>query len=435
MTNELSLLERDRQSVWHPFSHASLEGPPIAIKRAEGSWLISEEGKYYLDAISSWWVNTHGHCNPKIAEAISRQAHTLEHCIFAGFTHEPAVRLAEMVLKLTPSNQERLFFSDNGSTAVEVAIKMAIQWDEFRNEGKDQKKRKRIVHLKSSYHGDTFGAMAVSERDTFTAPFEEYLFEVASIPTPTEKNIGEVSEQFRALCADGNTLAFIFEPFIQGAGGMVMYRPEELSKLFAIANEHDVLTIADEVMTGFGRTGTAFATLQTETPPDLICMSKGITGGFLPLGVTSCSGRVFEAFNGPDRRKFFFHGHSYTGNPLACAAGIASTEILISEECQQRIARIEELHRVALERFESAPGLINARVTGTVLAVDIDNPEETHYLNPLRDQLYQFFLAKGILLRPLGNVLYVLPPYCIEDSELESCYDAILEAGLKFGKS
>ncbi|MCB0328622.1 MAG: adenosylmethionine--8-amino-7-oxononanoate transaminase [Bdellovibrionales bacterium] len=430
-----SLIERDKAAVWHPFSHASLEGPPISVKRARGSWLIAEDGRHYLDAVSSWWVNTHGHCNPVIAEAIAKQLYQLEHCIFAGFTHEPAVELAELLLSILPENQEKIFFSDNGSTAVEVALKLAIQFNELRSNGDKEAKRRTLVRLSSSYHGDTVGAMSVSERDTFTAPFTDYLFEVAVIPTPTEDNISEVTSQFELLCSKSDTLAFIFEPLIQGAGGMVMYSAEHLDRLFEIAKQHNVVLIADEVMTGFGRTGTHFATLQTKHEPDILCLSKGITGGFLPLGATSCSGEIVEAFHTPDRGKFFYHGHSYTGNPLACAAGVASTKLLLEERCQERIAKIQELHTVAIKDFSSCPGLTRARVTGTVLAVDIDCGEDSYYLNPIRDKLYTFFLERGILLRPLGNVVYILPPYCFTDSELGSCYQAIAEAGREFGKA
>ncbi|MCI5066682.1 adenosylmethionine--8-amino-7-oxononanoate transaminase [bacterium] len=429
-----TLSRRDQAVIWHPFTHTSLEGPPQGIVRAKGSWLIGEDGRQYLDAVSSWWVNLHGHCEPRIAAALAEQAHTLEHCIFAGFTHEPAVRLAELLLSLTPENQERVFFSDNGSTAVEVALKMAIQWESLqKTRPAPAEKRRTILRFTSSYHGDTFGAMSVSERDTFTAPFEDYLFEVRAVPAPTAENRETVFSQFDELCAREAPLAFLFEPLVQGAGGMLMHDAEALNTLLAIARERGVLRIADEVMTGFGRTGSHFATLQTEEDPDILCLSKGLTAGFLPLGATTCSREIYEAFDQPDRGKFFFHGHSYAGNPLACAVGVASAELLVTDQCQRQIQEISRAHERAATHLRSVPGLKNVRHTGTILAVDIDNGQDAYYLNTIRDTLYEFFLSRGLLLRPLGSTAYIIPPYCTTQGELELCYSAFEDAGRKFG--
>ncbi len=425
-----SLIDRDKDVLWHPFSHHSLEPPRMAIRHGEGAWLVTEDGKQILDAVSSWWVNLHGHGNRYIAEAIAEQATRLEHCIFAGFTHEPAVTLSELVLEVLPSNQKKIFFSDNGSTAVEVGIKMAIQADVLRSGGVSR--RKTVVALEGGYHGDTFGAMSVSGRGSFTAPFFDYLFDVKHISVPTPENLPEVCEHFEALCRDESVLAFIYEPLVQGAGGMNMYGAPELNRLLTIAKQHDVTLIADEVMTGFGRTGTLFASAQMETSPDIMCLSKGITGGFLPLGATTCTEDIYQAFENPDRQTFFFHGHSYAGNPLACAAGIASMQLLRGSTCTQQLEDIAQSHKEAVTSLQDAPGLEHTRSLGTIFAVDLQTNEATNYQNPLRDRLYSFFLDRGLLIRPLGNVLYVMPPYCTTRAELARCYDAIREAGSHF---
>jgi len=425
-----SLIQRDEDVLWHPFSHHSLEPARMAIKRGEGTWLVTEDGRHLLDAVSSWWVNLHGHSNRYIAEAIAEQANKLEHCIFAGFTHEPAIELSELVLEALPPNQKKIFFSDNGSTAVEVALKMAIQADLIRTKG--ESKRKTIIALEGGYHGDTFGAMSVSGRGAFTAPFFDYLFDVKHLPIPTVENCSQLCHALEAYCKDGSVLAFIYEPLVQGAGGMNMYRAEELNTLLSIAKRYGVICIADEVMTGFGRTEALFASSLLEIQPDIMCLSKGITGGFLPLGATSCTQEIYESFEHPDRQTFFFHGHSYAGNPLACAAGIASIKLLQSSHCTQQRASIMKSHQQAIESFRNAPGIGGVRSQGTIFALDIETAQATNYQNPLRDRLYSFFLERGLLIRPLGNVLYLMPPYCITPNELTLCYDALLDAGRHF---
>jgi adenosylmethionine-8-amino-7-oxononanoate aminotransferase len=345
----------------------------------------------------------------------------LEQVIFAGFTHEPAVRVAESLLSLLPDKFSKVFYSDDGSTSVEVAIKLALQY--WHNLGTP---KKRLIAIESAYHGDTFGAMAVGDRGGFTAPFGSLLFVVDFIPFPTEQNKLRVFERLNELTATGEVAAFIFEPLVQGAGGMNMYSPAILNELMSIAQRNKVICIADEVMTGFGRTGTIFATDQTTHKPDLMCMSKGITGGFLPLGVTAVADFIVEAFTTSELSKTFFHGHSFTANPLACAAAIASIKLLLDESCLRQRKMIERSHRAFAERIRSDLRVKNVRVTGTILALDI-NTGDTSYFNDIRTRVMPFFLERNILLRPLGNVIYVLPPYVVREEELATVYEAIEE--------
>jgi adenosylmethionine---8-amino-7-oxononanoate aminotransferase len=413
-------LHVDQAHIWHPFTPLVTDAPPIFISSGEGIYLYTNKGERIIDAVSSWWVNIHGHSNKRIAEAIFRQATTLEHVIFAGFTHEPAIRLTQNLLSILPENQRRVFFSDNGSTAVEVAVKMAMQY--WHNQGIS---KKRIIALEGSYHGDTFGSMSVGARGPFTRPFDPYLFNVDFIPVPTDDNISEVLLGFEKLLATGDVAAFIFEPLVQGAAGMVMYKPEHLMQLLAIANNGDVVTIADEVFTGFGRTGKLFASGYLDSNPDIIAMSKGITGGTLPLGVTSCSSKIELAFIDSEFQKTFFHGHSYTANPIACAAANASFAILMEEECQRAIGRICQQQAAFAEHLKNHNKVRRSRTCGTILALEIETGSDTSYFNEIRKQIYPYFLDRGILLRPLGNVIYVLPPYVIQPKELDYIYSQI----------
>ncbi|MDQ4140135.1 MAG: aminotransferase class III-fold pyridoxal phosphate-dependent enzyme, partial [Bacteroidota bacterium] len=285
----MNLASRDQQFIWHPYTQMQTAGLPLPIVRGENSWLYTETGEAYLDAVSSWWVTIHGHSHPYIAEKVAEQIKQLDHVIFAGFTHPPAVELAEKLLPLLPLNQKRVFYSDNGSTAVEVALKMAIQfW-----ENQDKPKR-RIIAFQDSYHGDTFGAMSVSSRSAFTQPFVQYLFQVDFIDVPVQGKEEQVVEQLTTLVQQGNIAAFIFEPLLLGTAGMVMYAPEVLNQLLEICQQHDVLTIADEVMTGFGRTGKNFACDYLTVQPDIMCFSKGLTGGTMALGVTTCTEAIYN---------------------------------------------------------------------------------------------------------------------------------------------
>ncbi len=418
----MNLSTRDQQVIWHPYTQVQLNDPPIAISKGEGAYLFDDNGKRYIDAVSSWWVNIHGHAHPYIAKKVAEQLNKLEHVIFAGFTHQPAIELAENLLTILPSNQSKIFFSDNGSTATEVAIKMAIQY--WHNTGL---RKNKIIAFEHSYHGDTFGAMSISSRSTFTHPFEGLLFDVIHIPLPVAGQ-QEETIQFclQVIEENKNEIAgFIFEPLVLGAGGMLMYDASVLNKLLKICKENSILTIADEVMTGFGRTGKHFACGYLNHNPDIICLSKGITGGTMALGVTSCTADIFNAFLSNDRAKTFFHGHSYTANPVACAAAIASFELLIKDECLQNIKRIEDLHLSFITKNRKNIFIKNLRSRGTILAMDFGTDEKTSYFNPLRDRLYTFFLKKGIILRPLGNTVYVMPPYCISNNDLQLIYSSL----------
>ena len=420
----MTLSIRDEQVIWHPYTQMQISGPPVGIVRGEGVYLFDDKGKRYIDAVSSWWVNIHGHAHPYIAKKIAEQLQKLDHVIFAGFTHEPAIELAENLLRILPGNQSKIFYSDNGSTAVEVAVKMAIQY--WGNKGLN---RKKIIAFEHAYHGDTFGAMSVSARSRFTQPFESLLFDVIHIPFPLKDREEKTIEEFRRLVEDykNEIAAFIFEPLVLGAGGMLIYEAAVLNELMSICNKNSILTIADEVMTGFGRTGKYFACEYLDGEPDIICLSKGITGGTMALGVTSCQEEIFNAFLSDDRGKTFFHGHSYTANPVACTAALASFELLVKEECLQNVRHIGDQHLSFIEKNKSNPVLNNLRSKGTILAMDIAVEGTTSYFNPLRDKLYQFFLDSGVLLRPLGNTIYVMPPYCISDDDLGFVYSVIEE--------
>lgn len=413
-------LERDRKVIWHPFTPLIDSTSPLMVKSAKGAEIYTDKGETIIDAISSWWVNLHGHSHEYIAKALARQAHTLEHVIFAGFTHEPAIELAEKLLEVLPDNQSKIFYSDNGSTAVEVALKMAFQY--WYNQGKEKTK---VVAIDGAYHGDTFGAMSVGDRGAFTAPFAPFLFNVEFLDFPTVVNEARVIEHFMELVDGGDVAAFIFEPLIQGSAGMRMYDPRLLDRLILYAQEKKVICIADEVMTGFGRTGKMFASDHLSQKPDIICLSKGLTGGTMALGATSCTEEIISAYRHSDILKTFFHGHSFTANPLSCAAAVASMELLRTQECQENIRRINYQHQVFKARLEEHPKLRDIRLLGTILALELNTDEDTSYFNEARHRLYPYFINKGILLRPLGNVVYVLPPYVTTNEQLDKIYWAI----------
>ncbi|MFC7000098.1 adenosylmethionine--8-amino-7-oxononanoate transaminase [Rufibacter roseus] len=414
-----SLSERDSVVSWHPYTQMQTAPPPIGIVKGEGALLFSDEGKTYIDAVSSWWVNIHGHAHPHIAQRVAQQLQTLEHVIFAGFTHEPAVELAERLLRLLPNNQKRVFYTDNGSTAVEVAMKMALQY--WYNQGKE---RTKIIAFEGSYHGDTFGAMSVSERSIFTQPFRQYLFEVEFIPVPIPGKEAESLSALKALLRQNEFAAFIYEPLVLGTAGMVMYSPEVLDELMALCQEHEVLTIQDEVMTGFGRTGKRFSADHLTRQPDFMCFSKGLTGGTMALGVTTSTHSIYESFLSLDKTKALFHGHSYTANPVACSAALASLDLVEKPQFSKDLERITRAHANFALELKGKAGVKEVRQTGTIVAIEFA-VGDTSYFHNLRDQLYHFALDNGVLLRPLGNIVYVLPPYCITQEQLDQVYATI----------
>ena len=417
------LQSRDARYIWHPYTQMKTAPAPLPIVGGKGALLYTEDGRQLIDAVSSWWVNIHGHSHPVIAERIYQQALMLEHVIFSGFTHPPAVELAERLLPLLPGHMDRIFYSDNGSTAVEIAVKMAIQY--FYNQGE---KRPGIIAFDHAFHGETFGAMSLGGDLALFGAFAEHLFRVDRIPAPLPGREAESLAAMEDLLKKGNHCAFIFEPLIMGAGGMLMYQPEALEPLLACCREQGVLTIADEVMTGFGRTGKLFACDYLHQGPDLICMAKGLTGGTLPLAITACTEEVFSTFYSDDKKRTFYHGHSFTANPLGCAAALASLDLTLALACTERIASISRQHADFRDRHRSHPALTDIRSQGTILALEFHTPEETSYFNDLRDRLYEFFLERGIILRPLGNVVYVMTPYCITDEQLAAIYLALEEA-------
>ena len=414
-----SLKARDKQVIWHPYTPQKYMPDPIPIVKGDGCYLIDADGNRYIDAISSWWVTIHGHAHPYIAEKLYEQAKTLEQVIFAGFTHEPAVRLAERLLGVLPGNFSRVFYSDNGSTATEVALKMALQY--WWNKG-DQKRNK-VLAFNNSYHGDTFGARSVSERSVFTMAFHEKLFEVVFVEPGSSEWQGASGkwEWDEVAC-------IIYEPLVQGAGGMLMYDAAGLNTLLKKCHDHGVICIADEVMTGFGRTGKLFASAYMEEQPDIICLSKGLTGGTMALGVTACIHRIYEAFLQEDTMKTFFHGHSFTANPLACAAALASLDLLEQESCLRSIERIGRQHRqFATSLAADFPtSTKNIRSLGTLFAFEIVQGKD-EYLNTISKEITQKALAKGVYIRPLGNTVYLMPPYCITEEELNKVYGVIRE--------
>lgn len=418
----MSLTERDQKVIWHPYTQMKNALPHIPIVRGEGVYLFDEDGKKYIDAVSSWWVNIHGHAHPHIAKKVAEQLSVLEHVIFAGFTHEPAVQLAERLLELLPGDQEKVFYTDNGSTAVEVALKMCLQF--WSNTG--HKGRTKIIAFKEAYHGDTFGAMSVSGRSIFTDPFNSMLFDVEFIDLPTEKNIEQLKSKINYL--SNEVACFIFEPMVLGAGGMLMYEGQYLDQLMETCQKHGILTIADEVMTGFGRTGTYFACETLQAKPDIFCLSKGLTGGTMPLGVTTCNQKIFDAFLSDDKLKTLYHGHSFTANPVACAASLASMDILLKPETMANIQRIKAKNETFAAEIKEHPKVRDVRQKGTILVLEWETGNDTSYLSGLRNQLYLYFLERGIILRPLGNILYILPPYIISDEDLEYIYQTIHQA-------
>lgn len=414
------LIDRDKKVNWHPYTQMKTT-EHIPIVRGEGAYIYDANGARYIDAVSSWWVTLHGHAHPYIAEKVSAQLSTLEQVIFAGFTHLNAIELSERLLAILPSNQDKVFYSDNGSTAIEVAIKMCLQY--HFNKGKAKKK---ILAFRNAYHGDTFGAMSVSGRGIWTDPFADHLFEVLFIDAPTADNLETNQKYIEEHLHD--IACFIYEPLVQGAAGMLMHKAEDLSQLMSFCKSKGVLLIQDEVFVGFGRTGQLFAANYLTETPDIMCFSKGLTGGTMPLGVTSCTREIYDAFYADDKTKALFHGHSFTASPLACAAALASMDLLLMQETQDKISRICAQHSDFLSQLKGHPKIKDVRQQGTILALEWKVESDSSYFSELRDQLYPYFLSKGILLRPLGNIIYLVPPYCILEEDLQYIYKEILTA-------
>jgi adenosylmethionine-8-amino-7-oxononanoate aminotransferase len=412
--------------VWRPFTQHALQPGAIAIARAEGAWLEATDGARYFDAISSWWVITHGHRRPEIMQAIRAQTESLDQIIFAGFTHEPAEALARRLVAITPRGLDYVFYSDSGSTSVEVAIKMALGY--WRNRGET---RARVVALEHGYHGDTIGAMSAGARGAFNAPYEPLLFDVARVPFPDEGREQETFDALERFCP--SAAAFIVEPLIAGAGGMRIYPPHVLAEMKNICARHGALFIADEVMTGFGRTGALFACEQAGVAPDIMCLSKGLTGGAIPLAVTMCRSDIFEAHYAPDRSRMFFHSSSFTANPIACAAALANLDVWEKTDARARVANLCALQEERIARFADNPRFRDPRRIGTIAAVDFNLPR-ADYLATTGLELMRFFNDRGLLLRPLGETIYVLPPYCVTGAELDRAYEVIAEAGEKFAQ-
>lgn len=419
----MNLNERDKKYLWHPYTQHKTASPPIAIVRGEGAILWDENNKEYIDAIASWWVNPYGHSNKFIADAVYKQLTTLEHVLFGGFTHEPAIVLAEKLKEILPENQQKLFFSDNGSTAVEVAIKVALQF--FFNK---REKKTTIIAFENAFHGDTFAAMAASGISLYTQAFQGMFIDVVRIPVPIK---GQEEASINALIAaikNNNCAAFIFEPLVQGAAGMVMYEPESLDELIRICQKNKVLTIADEVMTGFGKTGKNFACDYLTEKPDMMCLSKALTGGTIPMAITTFTSTIFDAFYDEDINKALFHGHTFTANPTGCAAALASLELLQSNEIQENILRINQSHLNFQKHIEHHSKVIATRVLGVIFALEVKTENNESYYGNLRNKLYNFFIENGVILRPVGNIVYILPPYVITDEQLQRVYRVVEKA-------
>lgn len=417
----MSLIERDKKVVWHPFTQQQTAGDPLEIVRAEGVMLFGADGKEYIDANSSWWVNVHGHGHPHIGKAISDQFKAIDHVVFAGVTHPKAVELAERIVEKLPAKLQKVFFSDNGSTAVEVGLKMAFQY--FHNL---QQNRKKVVALDGAYHGDTFGAMSVGQRGYFNAPFEPFFFDVDYLDFPIEEDHEVILSHARKLFETEEVAVLIVEPLVQGAAGMRMYSAEFLDQLTAIAHEFGSLVIFDEVMTGFGRTGKLFAMDFCEQKPDIVALSKGLTAGVIPMGLTVASQQVYDAFLSEEKTKAFLHGHSFTANPIACAVACASLDIFDDPETFENIRSIENWGSDFLLELSSVKCVLNARRTGTIVAFEIETGERDTYFSDIRERAYAYFLEHGVLLRPLGNTLFLNPPYSTSKDEYIKMKNVVL---------
>ncbi len=424
MRSQPDWIELDRRHVWHPYTQMKTAAPPIPVEGGEGVYLRTTDGKRILDGISSWWVNIHGHSHPRLNKALQDQANRLEHVIFAGFSHEPAARLAALLVRKAPQGLDWVFYSDDGSTAVEAGLKMAYQAWLLRGE----RKRNIFVAFDDAYHGDTFGAMAAGGVTTFHAAFHDLLFEVRRAATPASRKRGSDSPDLdEILSQDGDRVAaVIIEPMLQGAGGMIVLPAQFLGDIRESTQRLGIPLVADEIFTGFGRTGPFFACEHAQVRPDILCISKAITGGYLPLAATLATHDIYETFLSDDRSKTFFHGHSYTGNPLACAVGVESLKLFEEERRLDRVQQLQGMFDQRLQRLADFPNVSETRCLGGMAALEVDSPN-SGYLADIGPRLMTEFLDRGIFLRPLGNVLYFLPPYVITDEEVHWVFDSIEE--------
>jgi len=418
---EASLQERDKNHIWHPLKQHQLNPNSLPIVKAKGCVLTDDKGNEYIDAISSWYTCMFGHCNEFITNRVAGQMQQLDQVMFSDFTHEPAVVLSEELIKILPDNQNKIFFSENGSTSVEVGIKMALQY--YFNK---EEKRDTFIAFENGFHGDTFGAMAVSGLSVYNGPFEDFLMDIKRIPTPDGNNTPEILKQLKGIIANNKVAGFVYEPLVQGAAGMKIHDTNGLGEILKFCKENSVLTIADEVMTGFGKTGKHFASDYIETKPDIICLSKALTAGLMPMAITSCTQDIYDAFLSNDISKGMFHCHTYCANPLACTAAIASIELLQSDDIQNNIKTIIASHKVFDQRIKNHPRVKSTRQLGVIYALDLNTEMERY--GSLRDKLLQFFMGQGVFLRPLGNTIYIQVPYVITEEQLQKVYKTIEEA-------
>ena len=416
----MTLKERDKKHLWHPLTQHQIHPEALPIIRAKGALLYDEEGKAYIDGISSWYTAMYGHCNDYILQKVSEQMQNLDQIVFAGFTHKPAIELSEKLIEILPGNQQKIFFSDNGSTANEVAIKMALQYHFNRGE-----KKNTIIAFEDGFHGDTFGAMSASGLSVYNGPFEDFFIDVKRIPTPNQNNIQNVESQLHNLIEENEVAAFIYEPLVQGANAMHMFEAELLDKILSICKDKDVILIADEVMTGFGKTGRNFASEYMLHQPDIISLSKALTAGFVPMGITSCTQKIYDAFLDDSIGKAFFHAHTYSANPIACAVAIAAIDLLNSKEIQENILRIIASHKEFDKRILKHPKVKTTRQLGVIYALDL-NIEMDRY-GTKRYEIFNHFMQEGVYLRPLGNTIYILTPYVTTEDELNIIYTSIIK--------
>ena len=414
----MTLKERDKKHLWHPLTQHQIHPEALPIIRAKGALLYDEEGKTYIDGISSWYTAMYGHCNDYILQKVSEQMQNLDQVVFAGFTHKPAIELSEKLIEILPGNQQKIFFSDNGSTANEVAIKMALQYHFNRGE-----KRNTIIAFEDGFHGDTFGAMSASGLSVYNGPFEDFFIDVKRIPTPNQNNIQSLESELYNIFEENEVAAFIYEPLVQGANAMHMFEAELLDKILRICKDKDVILIADEVMTGFGKTGKNFASDYMLQQPDIISLSKALTAGFVPMGITSCTQKIYDAFLDDSIGKAFFHAHTYSANPIACAAAIAGIDLLNSKEIKENIIRIIDSHKEFNKRILKHPKVKTTRQLGVIYALDL-NIEMDRY-GTKRYEIFNHFMEAGVYLRPLGNTIYILAPYVTTEKELNTVYTSI----------